>query len=134
MPYTIETTNNIYQQIQKHYDIHIFNSTIEVKNLENIIKDILREFCKVSVIGYNRIENCYWCKIEENKKCILYSQIKIVSNDSYSSIIIIIDESDLHFNFHGAYNNYKNIKNDFLETIEEGLYLYQNSAFVRYFL
>ncbi len=134
MSSNIGIPHNIYQQLPKYGDIHVFKSHMEVRKIEDIIRDVLREFCEVSVMGFNRIENYYWCKNVEDKKCILYSEIRIVANDSDSSIIIVINESDLHLKLRGAPKNYKTTKINFLEAIKEGLYLYQNSAFVRYFL
>ncbi len=129
-----ELPYNIYSQIPKHGDVHVIRTDLNIKKLEDIIRPILREFCDVNVMGFNNTENFYWCKIEEQSKCILYSEIRLIANDSDSSVMIIINESDLHLKLRGIKKNFKITKINFLESVKEGLYLYQNSAFARCFL
>ncbi len=130
----IELPYNIYSQIPKHGDVHVIRTDLNIKKLEDIIRTILREFCDVNVMGFNNTENFYWCKIEEKAKCILYSEIRLIANDADSSVVIIINESDYHLKLRGLHSKYKITKINFLEAMNEGLCLYQNSAFARCFV
>lgn len=127
-----EISNITYQQIPKHADVHVIRTEINIKKLEDIIRVILREYCDVNVLGFNNSDKFYWCKIEENKRCILYTEIKLVTNDDGSSLIIIINESDLNLKYVGI--DKKKHKKIFIDNITEGLYFYQNSAFCQYYI
>jgi hypothetical protein len=129
MLYYNELPYNIYSQIPKHGEVHVIKAELNIKKLEDIILTILRDFCDVNVMGFNNTENYYWCKIENNFKCLLYSEIKLIANDSESSAIIITNESDYQLKLRGIKKNFKITKINFLESLKEGLNLYQNSTF-----
>ena len=129
-----EIPYNIYRELPKHGDTHIIKTKLNIGKLNDIIRPVLREFCEVNVIGFNNMENFYWCKLEQNRKCVLYSEIRLIANDYDSSVVIIINESDYHLKLRGINQNFKITKINFLESINEGLHLYQNSAFARCYI
>jgi hypothetical protein len=129
----VEIPSIIYNKIPRGGDIHIIKSSLDIGKLHEVIIVILREYCEVSVIGFNNTENFYWCKMDSNKKCVLYSEIRLIANDVDSSIIIIINESDFHLKLRGIMQNNKTTKTNFLTSVKEGLWLYQNSTFARCF-
>lgn len=116
--------NNINYILPKHADTTIIKSNLTIKKLDENLMAILVNYCKVSVLGFNNTNKYYWCKIEENKKCILYSEIRLCQNNNDSSLIIIIYNNNFNYN----YDNKKN-KQIFIDAIKEGIYLYQNSTF-----
>ncbi len=128
-----ELPYNIHHLIPRHADVNVLKAEINIKKLEDIIRNILREYCDVNVLGFNSTENYYWCKIEVNNKCLLYTEIRLFSNDYDSSSIIIISESDITLKIKGI-QNCKKHKKMFVNNIKEGIYLYQNSSFSQYYI
>jgi hypothetical protein len=88
--------------------------------LDNIMRNILLNFCEVSVIGYNNLNKNYWFKICENKYCVLHAEIEILYKNSEISELNILP----------LVGNINTIKK-FVYDINEALYLYQSSLFVR---
>ncbi len=119
------TKLNNYKHALKN-DIHIIESSLSIKKLNDVLKHILRDFCNIDIIGFNNYNNTFWSKIIKNKKCILYTEIKIVINENNNSLIIINHNYD-YFEKIGVRN-----KIEFNYSIKEGLYLYENSAFTKY--
>ena len=127
-----ELPYEIYQKIPRHADVHVLKTELNIRKLEDILRTILHEYCDVNVMGYNSTEKFYWCKIEDKKKCLLYTEIRLYSNDYESSCVIIINESDANLKFKGM--NCRKRKIDFINNITEGVYLYQNSAFSQHYI
>lgn len=127
-----ELPYDIYQKIPRHADFHVIKTDLNIRKLEDVIRTILREYCDVTVMGFNSTENLYWCKIEQNKKCLLYTEIRLHANDYESSCIIIINESEANLKFKGI--NCKKQKTDFINNMVEGVYLYQNSSFSQHYI
>lgn len=123
---------NIYQNIPRHADVHVVKTDLNIRKLEDVIRTILREYCDVNVMGYNSTENFYWCKIEEKKSCLLYTEIRLYAYDYETSLIIIINESEANLKFKGM--NCKKQKATFINNITEGVYLYQNSSFSKHYV
>ena len=123
--------NNFYQQIPRHAVFHVLKIELNIKKLEDIIRTMIREHCDVSVMGFNSTENFYWCKIEQNKKCMLYTEIKLFANDYDSSLVVIINDNDTNLKYKGQNST---IKNKFINNLSEGFYLYQTSSFSRHYI
>jgi hypothetical protein len=119
--------NNIYQQIPRHADLHVLKIKLNIRKIEDIIISILREYCNVNIMGFNSIQNFYWCKIEKNKKCMLYTEIRLYANDYDSSCIIVINDDDTNLKYKGLKTTFKKT---FIDNLTEGVYLYQNSSFL----
>ena len=117
-------SNDINYILPKHADVTIIPSNLSIKRIDEILRSILVDYCQVSVIGFNNTFKYYWCKIEDNKKCILYAEIRLVQNDNYSSLVIVI----MNNNFYYKGINKKN-KQTFIDAIKEGIHLYQTSTF-----
>jgi hypothetical protein len=96
------------------------NYFINKSKLENIIRNVLLNFCEVSVIGYERLTDKYWCKICENNCCILHVEIEILYKNNNTSDIHILP-------FVGNKTNLKK----FIFDINEALQLYQTSTFIK---
>ncbi len=45
--------------------------------LDTIIQHILVDFCNISVLGYDKYEDKYWCKKYNNSSCVLHMKIQI---------------------------------------------------------
>lgn len=123
-----ELPYNLYQQIPRHADFRILKIDLNIRKLEDIIRAILREYCDVSVIGFNSTQNFYWCKIEKNKKCMLYTEIRLFSNDYDSTLVIIINDDDANLKYKGLNCA---LKKKFIDNLYEGFFLYQTSSFSR---
>ena len=63
-----ELPYKIYHLIPRHSDVNIVKTEINIRKFEDIIRNILREYCDVNVLGFNSTDNYYWCKIEINNK------------------------------------------------------------------
>ena len=121
-------TDNINKQIPKHADVKIIKIDLNIRKVQDIIIPVLKDSCNVNIIGFNNNENFYWCKIEKNKKCLLYTKIILGWNDYDSTLIIIINEIE-------SYNKNQinplfnvNYKKQFFDSVIGGLYLYQKSS------
>ena len=122
---------NLYQQIPRHAVFHVLKIELNIQKLENVIRTMLREHCDVSVMGFNSTENFYWCKIEQNKKCMLYTEIKLFDNDHDSCLVVIINDNDTNLKYKGQNST---LKNKFINNLSEGFYLYQTSSFSRHYI
>jgi hypothetical protein len=75
------------------------NLTYKLSKLDfdAIIQRILIDFCNIKVLGYDKLEDKYWCKKYEKASCLLYIKIQIhfISQDcSKISILPIIGKKD----------------------------------------
>lgn len=108
-------------KLAKHADTNIIQSNLSIKKMDEILSLILVNYCKASVLGFNNTFGYYWCKIEENKKCVLYSEIRLVQNLNNSSLIIIINDNN------STHYQYAKKNKIFIDSIKEGLYSYEKS-------
>ncbi len=75
----------------------ILNYRLDKSDLDSIIQRILIDFCNITVLGYDKHEDKYWCKKYNNLSCVLYIKIQIKFNSfdcSKISILPIIGKKD----------------------------------------
>jgi hypothetical protein len=99
--------------------IHISNIDIQKEVMNRIIINILSDFCSASVIGYNRNDNRFWCKMYNKNICVLHIEIEIIEKLDKSDIKIlpIIGTNILVENF--------------VSNLRESIELYTSSSFIR---
>jgi hypothetical protein len=78
--------------------------------LEERLQNILIAECEVSVFGYNKCQDTYWCKKHLHAKVQLLIDIEIISNCSSSSNIIIVFQT-------GTQKQILNFMNKFTESL-----------------
>ena len=122
-PIKVENMNDNKDDLYLYMRSIKLNYVINKTNLDNIMRKVLLNFCEVSVLGYNQFKQKYWCKICENKYCVLHAEIEILYKNSEQSEINILP----------LVGNKNNIKK-FVLDIHEALYLYQSSSFIKYCL
>lgn len=79
--------------------------------LEERLQNILIADCEVSVFGYNKSQNTYWCKKHLHAKVQLLIDIEIISNCPSSSKIIIVFQT-------GTQKQILDFMNKFTESLE----------------
>lgn len=85
--------------------------------LERIINQLLIDFCEMTVIGYNKNEDNYWCKKYNNNICVMFLKLLIRQlGNNYSEIIIFPIEGDI---------------NDFVFDLHIAIKLYKTSKFIK---
>ncbi len=90
------------------------NYYVNKREIEKIIQRILIDFCNISILGYDKNEDTYWCKKYNGSSCILYIKFRIhlISFDlSEISIAPILgDKTDINifvYDFNDAMQMYK---------------------------
>jgi hypothetical protein len=90
------------------------NCFVKKSELDKIIQHILIDFCNITVLGYDKNEDTYWCKNYDETSCILYIKIQINFNSFDSSEISILpitgDKNNIHmfiYDFNDAIQMYK---------------------------
>jgi hypothetical protein len=95
-------------------DIVTLYYDIDKNTLENLIQEILVFNCHVSVFGYNKLQNVYWCKKHIYSKIELSIEIEIISRG--------ITRSSINFVFlTGTHNQIITFMNEFAERLDFGL-------------
>ena len=83
---------NIFQQVNSKFqpvNIISFIYYIHKNKLHDIIGKLLNEYCDVSVIGYNKYDDKFWCKKYVKVDCSLHIELEIINkSDSCSTIKI----------------------------------------------
>jgi hypothetical protein len=88
--------------------------------LTKIIKPILSDFCNADVIGFDSIQNKYWCKIFDNKCCLLNIELEIITKDkdySFVRFVLLLGTEIL--------------MDSFISNFKESIQLYTTSSFIR---
>lgn len=93
---------------------------IDKKKLDDIIKYILTEYCGISMMGYYKRNDVYWCKKYNKCKCDLYVEVQIIKKSLGHSIVKISS-------FVG---NDKDI-NTFVSNLHNKLDIYQADNFIK---
>ncbi len=88
--------------------------------MNDIIKSILIDFCKVSVIGYDNSKEKYWCKKFTDSTCELHLELEIYGKGFNISEIKIIP----------LIGNDNNIEK-FIKTLNESIKNYQTYPFMK---
>ena len=96
--------------------IYYINKT----RLDDIIRYILSDYCGISVIGYYKSSDVYWCKKNSKYSCNLHVEIKIIrKGDNYSQIkISALVGNDLEIL-------------SFIKKLHESLQLYETTNFIK---
>jgi hypothetical protein len=100
--------------------IKTFIFRINYNKLIQIIKNILFDFCNADVIGFDTRTNKYWCKIVENKCCMLNIELEIIRKDNSNSFVSFIP-------LIGSQSLIENFMTDFKESVQ----LYNTSCFIK---
>lgn len=96
---------------------------INKEKLTYIMDKILSEFCDITVIGYKRLHDTYWCKSYDSKFCQLHIEVEIINKDldfCEVKIIPLIGTDKLIDNF--------------ISNFKESIELYTTSSFIRGYL
>lgn len=88
--------------------------------IDEIMQQILIDYCNATVLGYDKSEDKYWCKICNKSVCELYVKIKVTNTGNNLSEVEIIP-------LVGTNITIKNFIRDFDECIK----LYQHSNFIK---
>ena len=121
--YQMKTNNNFSQRKTERYrfiDTKLMAFYINMDKLIDIIKGILSDFCNATVIGYEKITNKYWCKIYENKCCLLHVELEILKHNNELSFIKLVP----------LIGTDKLIE-EFVSNFKESIQLYTTSSFIR---
>lgn len=68
---------------------YVIECDIDSSKICDIMEIIMLKYCKVSVFGYNMLDDKYWGKKINNGVCELYFQIK-VNNLGYNNSNVVI--------------------------------------------
>jgi hypothetical protein len=99
--------------------ISISNVDIHKKIMNRIIGNILSDFCKASVIGYNQNTNKFWCKTHNKNVCVLHIEIEIIEKLAKSDIKVVpIVGTNI-------------LVENFVSNLRESIELYSSSSFIR---
>lgn len=93
---------------------------IDKNKLDDLLKYILTEYCDISMMGYYKHNDKYWCKKYSKYSCDLYIEIQIIKK-SFDHTIVRVNP------FVG---NDTNI-NNFITSLHESLQVHQASNFIR---
>lgn len=121
--YFKSNNNNYFSQKPLERNVRnlkkILNINLDVNILKDIIKGILSDFCRMSVIGYDKKYDKYWCKSYDNKFCVMHIELEIIgfSNLSIIKIIPLIGNNILIDNF--------------VSNFTESIQLYTTSSFIK---
>ena len=89
----IENINlNLYKQTIKCFcidDIMIY-STLRKIEIERILLSILKNNCGMNVIGYNKCDDEYWCKIMKNNNVLSHFKLQLIDYNFNITTIKII--------------------------------------------
>jgi hypothetical protein len=119
MSLSIYPTNSISNLDLKREEIFTpnkINLTYELNKIEfeKIIQHILIDFCNMTVLGYDKREDKYWCKKCYKSSCLLYIkiQINVISFDfsKISILPIIWNKDDINmfvYDFNDSVKMYK---------------------------
>lgn len=100
--------------------IFVFNITKPV--MDDILRHIFTEFCRVSMIGYESNTGKYWCKTFDkiDKKCLLHIEVEIIEKADGRTAVKLCPIT-------GTKKLVENFASDFKESVE----LYTTSPFIR---
>jgi hypothetical protein len=104
----------------KFTNIKINTFQINSNNLNNIMKNILLDFCNADVLGFDTRTNKYWCKILENKCCMLNVELEILYKDPEHSLVRFIPLIGSEF-----------LVENFISNFKESIQLYTTSSFIK---
>lgn len=93
---------------------------LDKSEFDKIMQHIFIDFCDITVLGYDKYNDKYWCKKYNNSRCILHLEIKVISKGyEYSDIKImpLIGEED--------------VINLFVMDFNESVQMYKTSNFIR---
>ena len=99
--------------------INIPNIDISAEIMNRIIINILSDFCGVSVIGYNRDTNKFWCKKYNKNVCVMHIEIEI-SNKLCKTDIKVFPKIGTNI-----------LVGNFVSNLRESIELYTTSSFIR---
>ena len=89
-------------------------------DFDAIIQRILIDFCNMTVLGYDKNEDTYWCKKYDKSSCLLHIKIQIHFNSldrSEISILPIIGNKDEI--------------NTFIYDFNDSIIMYKTSNFIK---
>lgn len=121
--YEIAKQNNLARRNVEGYkliDIRMMPFSINYNKLNNIIKNILTEFCDAKVIGYEKMTNKYWCKMYEDNFCSQHIELEILRHTNeitFVKLVPLIGTDSLIENF--------------VLNFKESIQLYTTSSFIR---
>lgn len=104
----------------KFVNVKMISVYINSYKLEVIMNGILTDFCNADVIGYEKETNKYWCKLFENKCCILHIELEIFEKDTNASFVRFVP----------LVGNEVLVEN-FVYNFKESIQLYTTSSFIR---
>ena len=99
--------------------INIPNINISAEIMNRIIIHILSDFCSVSVIGYNRDTNKFWCKKYNKNVCVMHIEIEI-SNKLCKTYIKVFPKIGTNI-----------LVDNFVSNLRESIEFYNTSSFIR---
>lgn len=89
-------------------------------DIDKIIQNVCIEFCDMTIFGYDKYHDKYWCKKYNKFKCVLSVEIKILSTGFNLSNIIIEPKIGDTYNIHL-----------FVNAFNESIQMYNTSNFIR---
>jgi hypothetical protein len=103
----------------KRYEFRFMDSIylhyyIDKTKIEEIIRYILSEYCDISVIGYNKHSDKFWCKRNSKNVCEMHIELEIMKKEFGFSQIKMTPLIGININ----------IKN-FIIKLNESLLVYQ---------
>jgi len=104
-------------------DMKTINFALTYDSLLEATKHILPRICKTAVFGYLQRRDKYWCKIYDNKICLLYIELGLEKKDT--------NQTDINFiPIIGTDKIIKKFLFNFVELVKS----YTTSSFIRVFL
>ncbi len=120
--YPIKNDNISSKKDEKYRFIEHINLIyyIEKSKIDELIRYIFTNYCGVSVFGYYKNSDVYWCKKNSKYSCDLHVEIQIIKKSKEYSHIKIIP----------LVGNDENIRY-FVTNLHNSLQLYQRSNFIK---
>lgn len=94
---------------------------IDKKKLDDVIRYILKDYCGISMVGYYKRNDIYWCKKYDNSLCDLHVEIQIIKKSQGHSIVKISTfvGNDIDIN-------------SFVSNLHKKLQIYQATNFIKH--
>jgi len=110
------TGKDLFQPLDKINLTYYLHKSV----LDKIIHNVCIDFCNMTVFGYDKYNDKYWCKKFKNSRCILNLEIKILSRRC----------NETYINIEPKIGN-KHYINLFVGEFNESIQMYTTSKFIR---
>ena len=96
---------------------------IDKNSVQNIMENVLSQYCKMKIYGYNKQDNFYWCKEQNKCVCTLHISISVATCDYNKTYITITP----------LLGNELEIRS-FIQKFKTAMKLYEKSSFIYEYL